>query len=272
MKKGFTLIELLVVIAIIGILSAAVLTTLQSTREDALDSRGIAFDSRIYRTQGDQLIGEWLFETNDDPTPDSSGFGSEGVINGVTIGAGLGVDGGDVYIFDSTNDNINLGSIDYISTEAITLSMWFYPENTNRNFMTLFSNSRDCCGTYNGIQLQLREATGLLGFKIWNSAVRTINADTPVNRNEWNHVAATYDGEVMNLFLNGVLVGTGSYSGDMGFPASFNTYIGNMGSVQTYGFVGMLDNVRLYSNALPIAEIERQFALGKEREQYFAAK
>ena len=40
-KRGFTLIELLVVIAIIGILSTAVLTSLNSAREKAQDARKI---------------------------------------------------------------------------------------------------------------------------------------------------------------------------------------------------------------------------------------
>ena len=40
-KRGFTLIELLVVIAIIGILSTAVLTSLNSAREKAQDAKKI---------------------------------------------------------------------------------------------------------------------------------------------------------------------------------------------------------------------------------------
>jgi len=41
-KKGFTLIELLVVIAIIGILSAVVVTSLNSSREKATDASKIS--------------------------------------------------------------------------------------------------------------------------------------------------------------------------------------------------------------------------------------
>ena len=40
-KKGFTLIELLVVIAIIGILSAVVLTSLNSSRDKAQDAKRV---------------------------------------------------------------------------------------------------------------------------------------------------------------------------------------------------------------------------------------
>lgn len=40
-KTGFTLIELLVVIAIIGILSAVVLTSLNSSRQKAQDSKAV---------------------------------------------------------------------------------------------------------------------------------------------------------------------------------------------------------------------------------------
>ena len=42
LKKGFTLIELLVVIAIIGILSAVVLTSLNSSRQKAQDTKQIS--------------------------------------------------------------------------------------------------------------------------------------------------------------------------------------------------------------------------------------
>ena len=54
-RRGFTLIELLVVIAIIGILSAVVLTSLQTSRDRATDKRAVqalaAFRSEIFEAQ-----------------------------------------------------------------------------------------------------------------------------------------------------------------------------------------------------------------------------
>ena len=69
MKKGFTLIELLVVIAIIGILSAVVLTSLNSSRERANDSArksNIQQAALAMEIERDQLSGNFPMGTNAD--------------------------------------------------------------------------------------------------------------------------------------------------------------------------------------------------------------
>ena len=61
-KKGFTLIELLVVIAIIGILSAVVLTSLNSSRTKARDTKKISDVKQValaYELSRDQATGNF---------------------------------------------------------------------------------------------------------------------------------------------------------------------------------------------------------------------
>ena len=68
-KSGFTLIELLVVIAIIGILSAVVLTSLNSSRDRARDARSISNVKQValaYELSRNQTTGN--FPSGSSPT------------------------------------------------------------------------------------------------------------------------------------------------------------------------------------------------------------
>ena len=83
--RGFTLIELLVVISIIGLLSSIILASLQSAREKARITAGIAFSANVYHALGDHLIGWWNFD--DCPSgqaKDSSAGNNTGVMSGAT--------------------------------------------------------------------------------------------------------------------------------------------------------------------------------------------
>ena len=68
------------------------------------------------------------------------------------------------------------------------------------------------------------------------------------NANQWYHVAATYDGVTMRLYINGVLEGSAPsivLPNNTVNPLQFG---GN--TTQGYWFPGALDDVRLYGNPL----------------------
>lgn len=74
----------------------------------------------------------------------------------------------------------------------------------------------------------------------------------PVAPNVWTHVAFTHDGSTLKLYIQGVLVNSFSITG--GIPAATDVlYIG--ASPFGEGFVGKMDNVRIYGRALTQPEI-----------------
>ena len=82
--KGFTIIELLIVIAIIGLISAAVLTSLNSAREKARDARKIKDLKQIamaLEMARDPVTGEFLDGNLNYSGPDA-GFPPDGRTSG----------------------------------------------------------------------------------------------------------------------------------------------------------------------------------------------
>ena len=71
--------------------------------------------------------------------------------------------------------------------------------------------------------------------------------------NTWTHLAATYDGATLNLFVNGVLTGSRAASGLLAISADALTLGGN--DIWGEFFAGAIDDVRIYNRALSGAEI-----------------
>lgn len=100
-----------------------------------------------------------------------------------------------------------------------------------------------------------------------NTALTTIAAESPVVRTRWHHLAATYDGDHMKLFVNGKLEAESAEpSGDIVYPDTGRLVIGAYADDnELYPMEGAVQEVKLYSRALPPAEIaaiaERNAAL-----------
>ena len=70
----------------------------------------------------------------------------------------------------------------------------------------------------------------------------------------WTHIALTFDGSNILLYLNGSLEDSYSYAGSISSftgPVSFGR---RMSSFPDY-LLGLMDEVRVYNRALPLAEI-----------------
>jgi hypothetical protein len=72
--------------------------------------------------------------------------------------------------------------------------------------------------------------------------------------NAWTHLASTYDGANLRVYVNGVLAGTTAVTGAIGGTANPLRIGGNL----PWGeyFNGLIDEVRVYNRALAASEIQ----------------
>ena len=77
-----------------------------------------------------------------------------------------------------------------------------------------------------------------------------------LNMNAWNHLAISYDGDVLRLYLNGAWAGE-TKIGKKRVPGRDGLAIGRRqdGSGDGYHFRGVVDEVRLYDRALTLEEL-----------------
>jgi hypothetical protein len=220
------------------------------------------------------LIGNWTFDGPDITTAflDKSGNGFSGYLvgtNNATSSRTVIGKIGQAFSFGGLNTGgISVGNSSSLDPNRFTIAGWVYtPVASSYTYDYIFSNARDCCGTYNGIELLVGyNGAGVLTGTIWNSTAFAINSSGgAVPDSKWTHVAFTYDGSNMRLYVNGVQNNSVAQTTDPGTPASFGTYIASMGAASgaTYTFNGNLDDLRLYSRALSASEILQLYNAGK---------
>ncbi|MBI5821012.1 MAG: glycoside hydrolase family 99-like domain-containing protein [Verrucomicrobia bacterium] len=80
----------------------------------------------------------------------------------------------------------------------------------------------------------------------------------PLPVGEWVHLAATFDGQTMRLYMDGKECGTMPRPAPIK-PNTFHLCLGNYEIAHAAHFNGLLDEVRLYARALTVEEVRQHF-------------
>ncbi len=199
------------------------------------------------------LVAAYGFEEASGMTvTDSSGRGNTGTINGATrTTAGKN---GRALSFDGVNDSVavpDAASLDL--TTGMTLEAWVFPTTAGTSWRTVLLKESPGFFVY-GLYANEGTTRPSAHIVVGGADLDVRGAASSVPLNAWTHLAATYDGTTLRLFVNGVQVATRAVTGSMANSTGLLKIGGN--AIWSEWLGGRLDDVRLYNRALTPVELQ----------------
>lgn len=180
---------------------------------------------------------------------DASGFQNTGTIMGASRIAGRY---GNALLFNGTSALVSIPDAASLHlSNTMTLEAWVYPNSITGSWTDVIMKRND------DYYLEASSTTGSVSA-VGGSFATTLFGTTALPVGAWSHLAATYDGTTMRLYVNGVQVNSQPQTGTMalsGGPLS-------LGGDSQFGqyFSGRIDEVRVYDRALSPTEIQADMA------------
>ena len=151
--------------------------------------------------------------------------------------------------FDGENDCVKIAdSADLQLTEDFTLEAWVKPQGDGDSEPILFKEGPGAYGLYDGLYNE-GNMEGLIGEASFTRALDYTDAEP----NVWTHLALTYDGAQMRLYVDGELADT-TPAPEGVEPSSGDLSIGCDTEYKDH-FEGLIDEVRVYDRALDAGEV-----------------
>ena len=166
-----------------------------------------------------------------------------------------------VLSFNGKDDRVELGRKPLFKIEpALTLEAWIYPQQRQSKWTGIVSCIYDTGSKESGYGLLLDGKTGIRFGLTPSSSNRIVYLSTKANSlklNEWQHVAATFDGEQMGVYVDGILKASQAVSSSgLNYTPENDLLIGMYrDNNQIYGFLGMIAEVRLWNVARSPAQL-----------------
>jgi hypothetical protein len=228
--------------------------------------KGGAADPRVKDVAGNAPAADviWTFTTGTGGLVAAYGF-NEASGSTVTDASGNGHTGtifqatrttsgryGSALTFDGVNDWVTVADSNLLDlTAGMTLSAWVNPAVLS-GWRTVIMKERTGDEIYT-----LNASAGLnrpQAAIVTSGGLTTLHGTAQLPPNTWTHLAGTYDGAILRLYVNGNQVANQSVAGAMLTSTGALRIGGN--SIWGEFFAGRIDEVRIYNRALAPTELQ----------------
>ncbi len=253
----------------------------QSSTDGEGEFKGIIDDVRIYnrgltasdikelydseKPQDSGLVAYYPFNGN---ANDESGNGNNGTVNGATLTTDRFGNANSAYSFNGSSDFINVPDSNTLDlTNKMTLCAWTKVSEIRSHYSDfLLGKGRSSIGT--GYGLNNYDYSGNDGTPQGPSIVLHNGTDmgyavSDVSKailNKWQFIVGTYDGQVFNIYVDGVLCN--SFNNNVAMTLINSTEPLNIGR-ETSGLAryhkGLIDDVRIYNRPLTASEVKELY-------------
>ena len=200
----------------------------------------------------------------------------EGRNNGSLVNGAAFFNSGKVdqaFLLDGIDDHVRVedsASLDI--TDQLSIEGWIYPTAFTVRYSLILSKWDAVGVEQRSYGMGLDSTNNKVYFRVspdgreWGVRVGTVYASSAIPLFQWTHVAGTYDGQSMRIYVDGELSNQvahdqGIYSGscDVGLGAGVcGVGYGDF----RYPFKGLLDEISIYDRALTTSEIQAIYAAG----------
>jgi hypothetical protein len=239
MKKYFYLIIIVLISSLV--LTGCLLSNVGQV--PATEQSGISY---LTKNPGSpDLVGLWHFDTD---ANDSTANHNDGTLKGNAYFTTGNFD--NAVSLDGSGDYVEVPDSTFLRPSNVTVECWV-KSSTIKSYQYIvakyYAGGNASYGLYTG------SSTGLFFYVSDGGYALSNDAGTRVWDGNWHHIAGTYDGSTLRLYVDGSEVGTEkSVTKTIGYNTG-NLYVGSYGA--GYYFTGLIDEVRIWSSALTAGQL-----------------
>ncbi|NCI46602.1 HYR domain-containing protein [Sediminibacterium sp. WSJ-3] len=156
-------------------------------------------------------------------------------------------------LFDGVDDEIRIANSASLNSNSFTLETWMFPTSASPAMQSVVSKAT--VSPDKGFIFP-RTDDGWMNCAVWltvNGVWQSYAVPFP-GLNKWTHVATTYDGFDLRIYINGLLVKSENLPGNVNWSSADMILGGQPGYVQHYK--GKLDEMRIWNRALSQCELQ----------------